>query len=125
MKFLANENFPLPSTKLLRELGFDVKSIAEEMFGISDNEVVTVAQNEQRIILTFDSDYGEIIYRHGLDNPPSVIYFRDKGLEPLFAGRMLQHLMNNTEISFENAFTFVEANNIRQRRYKNPNGYAT
>ncbi|MGV3763141.1 DUF5615 family PIN-like protein [Parapedobacter sp.] len=54
MKFLANENFPLPSTKLLRELGFDVKSIAEEMFGIPDNEVVTLAQSEQRIILTFD-----------------------------------------------------------------------
>lgn len=122
MKFLANENFPLPSTKLLRELGFDVKSIAEEMFGISDNEVIIVAQSEQRIILTFDSDYGEIIYRHGLDNPPPVIYFRDKGLEPLFAGRILQHLISNTEISIENAFTVVDAKNIRQRQYKDSVG---
>ncbi len=88
------------------------------MFGIADNEVVAIAQRENRIILTFDSDYGEIIYRHGLDNPPAVIYFRDKGLEPLFAGQMLQHLMETTDIVFENAFTVVEANNIRQRQYK-------
>ncbi len=120
MKFLANENFPFPSIKLLRELGQDVKSIAEEMFGITDGEVVTLAQQEHRIILTFDSDYGEIIYRHGLDNPPSVIYFRDKGLEPLFAGRILQHLMERPEIVFENTFTVIEADNIRQRQYQKP-----
>ncbi|MGK6350184.1 DUF5615 family PIN-like protein [Parapedobacter sp. DT-150] len=120
MRFLANENFPFPSIKLLRTLGLDIKSIAEETFGIADNEVVAVAQQENRIILTFDSDYGEIIYRHGLDSPPAVIYFRDKGLEPLFAGRMLQRLMEQTDMVFEDAFTVVEADNIRQRQYRKP-----
>ena len=33
MRFLANENFPNPSIKILRENGFDVRSTAEEMPG--------------------------------------------------------------------------------------------
>lgn len=34
MKTLANENFPAPSTRLLRNAGWDVKSIKEEMSAI-------------------------------------------------------------------------------------------
>lgn len=117
MTFLANENFPFPSITLLRNIGLDVKSIAEDMFGIADSEVVSLAQQENRIILTFDSDYGEIIYRYGIKNPPAVIYFRDKGQHPLFAGQMLQRLIQETNIILENAFPVVEANNIRQRQY--------
>jgi len=38
MKFLANENFPFPSIKFLRNKGFDVISISEELSGISDKK---------------------------------------------------------------------------------------
>jgi hypothetical protein len=38
--FLANENFPRPCTILLRENGFNVKSIQEESPGITDPEVM-------------------------------------------------------------------------------------
>ncbi|MFY8000433.1 MAG: DUF5615 family PIN-like protein [Candidatus Kapaibacteriota bacterium] len=39
MKALANENFPAPSTRILRDAGWDVQSIKEAMPGISDEEV--------------------------------------------------------------------------------------
>ena len=86
--FLANENFPRPSIMLLRDKGFDVKSIQEEYPGIADDIVMNIASEMELIILTFDSDYGEIIFKHKRNNPPSVIYFRDKGSDPLFAGRL-------------------------------------
>ena len=38
MRFLANENFPFPSMKILRAIGFEVKHIGEDNFGISDEE---------------------------------------------------------------------------------------
>jgi hypothetical protein len=37
MVFLANENFPMPSVKLLRQNGFEVISIQEDLGGISDD----------------------------------------------------------------------------------------
>lgn len=71
------------------------------------------------IILTFDSDYGELIFKHAQNNPPAVIYFRDKGADPLFAGRLLLALLSNAAITFTNSFTVVEEKNIRQRFYTN------
>ena len=39
MKFVADENFPRPALKALRDAGWDVFSVAEECPGISDEEV--------------------------------------------------------------------------------------
>lgn len=62
MRLLANENIPLATIRKLRELGHDVFAIREQNAGISDHDVLKLAHNEQRILITFDSDYGELIY---------------------------------------------------------------
>ncbi len=116
--FLANENFPRPSIILLRNNGSLVQSIQEEMPGISDEEVIKIASQHNLIILTFDRDYGELIFRHSMDNPAAVIYFREKGANPVFAGQLLINLLESTNISFKNAFTVIEEKSIRQRFYQ-------
>ena len=64
MKFLANENFPFPSITILRNKGYDITSIMEFAHGISDKEVIKIASIEDRIILTFDSYYGALIFKY-------------------------------------------------------------
>ncbi len=116
IKFLANENFPLPSIMLLRESGCFVRSVAEECPGIPDNDVIRMALDEELVILTFDKDYGEIIFRSGLVKTPSVIFFRYKGPQPAFAGDyVLRSLME--KVDFTRSFTVIEKDNFRQRRY--------
>jgi predicted nuclease of predicted toxin-antitoxin system len=115
--FLANENFPRPSINLLRENGYFVKSIQEEFPGISDDRVINMACEMKLIILTFDSDYGELIFKYSKNNPPTVVYFRDKGYDPLFAGRLLLTILSKANISLSNSFTVVEEKNFRQRFY--------
>ena len=116
--FLANENFPKPSTIILRDSGFNVKSIQEECPGITDNEVMKIASEKNLIILTFDSDYGELIFKYAKENPPAVVFFREKGNTPYFAGNSLISLLKNKNINLSNAFTVIEANSVRQRFYK-------
>ena len=116
--FLANENFPKPSITLLRENGFGVASIQERSPGVSDETVFKEALNANLIILTFDRDYGELVFRYAPEHPPAVIYFRDKGSDPLFAGALLVKLLKEENISFQNSFTVIEEKNIRQRFYK-------
>jgi predicted nuclease of predicted toxin-antitoxin system len=53
MQFLANENFPLLSIKILRGAGHDIISVLEDTPGAKDIEVLSRAQRETRIILTF------------------------------------------------------------------------
>jgi len=117
MNFISNENFPFPSVKLLRDSGHSIISITEEMPGISDLEALKVAKENQRIILTFDKDYGEIIFNKGIKNPPSVIFFRYKGNDPLFAGNFLKKLFDR-QIDLSDAFTVIEEKGIRQKKYK-------
>ena len=115
--FLANENFPRPSILYLREHGYNVISIQETHQGIADNDVLRIAKEQDLIILTFDRDYGELIFRYAVDNPPSVVYFRSKGNEPLFVGQFLHELLVSNQIDISAAFTVIDKNSIRQRFY--------
>lgn len=116
MLFLANENFPAPSIAVLRGRGYDVASIREQVPGISDMSVITLARSESRCILTFDKDYGELIFKEGVDDPPDVVFFRYRGKDPQAAASLLLHLVESgTELS--GRFTVVEDGGIRQRIY--------
>ncbi len=76
MKLLANENFPKASVLLLREFGYDITSIGEDHPGISDQSVLEMAQNQQRLIITFDRDYGELIFKYDYKPDQGVLYLR-------------------------------------------------
>ena len=53
MKFLADENFPRPALEVLRKAGWDVFSVTETCPGISDDEVIALSADMQRVLLTF------------------------------------------------------------------------
>ena len=74
MIFLANENFPLTSIFILRNASYHVHSIKETTRGISDIPVLALAKQMKAVILTFDKDYGEIIFRNEMTHPPAVIF---------------------------------------------------
>ena len=76
MQWLANENFPLASIVKLRAEGYDVASILHDSPGIADDVVLARAVRESRIILTFDRDYGELIFQRKLPPPSGIVYFR-------------------------------------------------
>ena len=118
MKFLANENFPYSSIKLLRDSGFAVISITETISGAKDIEVLNKAVNENLIILTFDKDYGEMIFKHKLTSPPAVIFFRLKNNLPEDAAKVLLDRINNEKIEFASYFTVIEDEETRQRLIK-------
>lgn len=82
MRILANENFPGPILKELRRRGHDVVSVKESMRGASDREVLAKAQQEDRLVVTFDKDFGELAYRFRLPATSGVILFRLSGSNP-------------------------------------------
>jgi len=76
MTFVADENFPQPALAALRQAGWEVFSVAEECPGISDEEVAALCSESQRILLTFDKDFGELVFRRGLPAGSGVVLFR-------------------------------------------------
>lgn len=78
MNFLANENFPLASIRFLRNAVYKVISVIEETPWAKDIEVLKRANQEKLIILTFDRDYGELIYKYKLPVPYGLCYNYDR-----------------------------------------------
>lgn len=117
MKLLANENIPSASVHVLRTEGFDVVSVGENFKGISDREVIEFAIKEGRTVITFDRDYGELVFRHGYRIPAGVIYLRWKQYQPDEPGRYLVELLRKESIDLSNALTVIDDDSIRQRKY--------
>ena len=114
-RFLANENIPLGSVHQLRAAGHDIIAASESFPGAGDTEVLSRARREDRIILTFDRDYGELIYRRGLPSPSGVVYLRFVPNSPTQVAEILEELQQMTGLSLEGRYTVVDLERIRQR----------
>lgn len=75
-KFCANENFPRMIVRWLRDAGHDVLYAAEEYVGATDNLILQVANDGQRIVLTFDRDFGELVFHHRVWVAGGIVLFR-------------------------------------------------
>lgn len=118
MHFIADENFPFPSVKLLRDAGHDVAAVIRDSPGATDEEVLSRAVRERGIILTFDRDFGELIFRRGISAPPSVVYFRFDPATPAEPAEYLLRLLEERVILLEDRFTVAEREQVRQRRLR-------
>lgn len=76
MRFLANENFPGEAVEALRDSAHDVVWIRTAAPGSDDQTVLALAQTEDRILLTFDKDFGELAFRSKLPASSGVVLFR-------------------------------------------------
>ena len=63
MKLLVDEGVDKPIVDLLRLSGFDVHYILETDRGIEDEKVLQIANEEDRILITQDKDFGEMVFR--------------------------------------------------------------
>lgn len=62
IKFLANVNVEKPLVDFLDEKGFDIKWITNIDKRMPDARVCEIANKEQRVIITNDKDFGEIVF---------------------------------------------------------------
>jgi len=61
VKFKADENLPVEVAEMLRNLGHDALSVADQqMSGCTDVKLAAVCQAKQRAIITLDLDFSDI-----------------------------------------------------------------
>lgn len=111
---LANENFPAPSIRYLRDRGCDVAAVVEQGGELADEKVLERAVREARWIVTFDRDYGELIFARGLAAPPAVVLFRLKSYRPEDPGRILADVLDSGA-KLEGYFSLIDEAGIRKR----------
>ena len=118
IRLLANENFPHKSVLFLKSQGYNVLSIGTDYAGISDAEVMEIAIEEQRLILTFDRDYGELIFNKEYRPKQGVVYLRLEDYESDYPGKLVNSIIREHSFDFSNALTVIDKHGIRQRKYR-------
>ncbi len=92
-QLLANENWPRPALLALREAGLVVQAVAERCPGASDTQVLRLAASEGRWLLTFDRDYGELVFARAVPPPPAIVYLRQGPYAPEWPARAILDLL--------------------------------
>ena len=115
MKFLVNENVPVASVVLLRQRGMDVTYVAEDFPSEADTAIMQTAHNQDRIIITFDRDYGELIFKRLQPVPAGILFLRFDPTYPTEPGEIVLNLIESKSISLLGRFTVVERDKLRQR----------
>jgi predicted nuclease of predicted toxin-antitoxin system len=76
VRLLANENVPAAAVEVLKAAGHDVFWVRREMPGSSEHDVLARAERDARVLVTFDKDFGELVFRHGLAVSSGIVLFR-------------------------------------------------
>lgn len=119
MNFLANENFPLDAVEALRAAGHDVAWIRTDAPGSTDPQVLARAVAEQRILLTFDKDFGDLAFNAGLPTGCGIVLFRlQAGTSAQLAAQVAAAIASRTD--WAGHFSVVEPGRIRMRSLPTP-----
>ena len=109
---LADENFPGSVLRGLAAAGHDILSVAASSPGISDLAVLELACRTGRRLLTFDGDFGELVFSRGAPVPPAILYFR---LNPLVMEEVLALALRAVAESPDGYFAVVGREGTRIR----------
>lgn len=115
LNLLCNENIPLASVRVLRDAGYDVVSISETSPGISDTAVLKLSREQSRVLITFDADYGELIYLRNLPAPRGIIFLRFNPRSSEEPAKIIQSVLDNGEKFIAGFFLTVSRESIRRR----------
>lgn len=113
--FVADENVPAPSIMILRSAGLDVLSIHERHPATADIEIIRLANIQERLIITCDSDFGELIYRRLSECRTGVIFLRLGDFSPREPAEFVLRYLAETTGIFNGKFSVITRKRIRQR----------
>jgi predicted nuclease of predicted toxin-antitoxin system len=113
MRFLVDESTGKRLHILLEESGHDSIFVGDVMSGFNDAAVLAKAEEEKRILITDDKDFGELIFRLG--RPSSgVILLRDPDTRPRKRLEILVKVMKRHRL--EGSFVTLRNDRIRIRK---------
>ncbi len=112
-RFLANENAPREAVVAARTAGFDVGWMVELQPGANDEMVLRLAQQDHRVLITFDKDFGELVFRRGLAGSRGVIILlRPRLRSPEFVSAFIVKVLSQP-VDWTSHFTVAREGSIR------------
>lgn len=81
MRFLVDENFPYSVVGELRKRGHDISAVFDMMRGATDEGILERARSEQRVIITADKGFGELVFARA-EAAMGILLIRSRSSRP-------------------------------------------
>jgi len=111
-RFLANENIPRPVVVAVRNAGLDVAWVTELRPGADDDAVLALSVSEDRVLVTFDKDFGEMVFRKGRNACCGILLFRTRLQSPEHLSRFVVRVLSQP-VHWNDSFSVAEPDRIR------------
>ena len=117
IKFLVDESVDFPLVVFLRSKGFNVKSISEDCPSLEDSKILDIAFKENRIIISNDKDFGNLVFKQNLKSV-GVVLLRLHDQSSKAKIEALNMLINNYFSKLLGNFIVVSIRGIRIRKIR-------
>ena len=114
MNLLADESVDGPIVDHLRQDGHHVWYVAEMEPGVSDEDVLELANKEESLLLTADKDFGELVFRQGR-SMPGIVLIRLAGVAPSRKAEIVASVIRERARELPHAFTVITPRLVRIR----------
>lgn len=114
MRLCADENVPGDAVAELRRRKHDVLWIRESAPGSADEAVLATAQTEARLLVTFDKDFGELVFQRGVGASRGIVLFRITLSSPAAVTSRVASALESRD-DWEGNFSIVDDQVIRMR----------
>ena len=117
LRFLVDVGVGRGIEKYLRKEGYDMKAVRDIDPRMEDEEIIHIAVSENRMVVTMDKDFGELVY-HCSTKHTGVLLLR---LEDATGSEKLQvfkYILENYSSQIKNCFCVFQNDRFRIRKIK-------
>lgn len=111
MRFLVDECTGKKFANLLGKKGYDVLFVGDITHSASDEEIIRKAEEDDRILITDDKDFGELVFRLG--KPAKGVILLRIGVNPEKRLRALIKLLKKYKL--KGKFIVLKEDSVRIR----------
>jgi predicted nuclease of predicted toxin-antitoxin system len=114
VKFLADMGVSMSTVASLRAAGHDAAHLRDQgLLTMEDADILDKAGSENRVVLTFDLDFGDLLAASG-EKLPSVIIFRLRNQTPAAVRPKLFAILSECEADLNTGVVIV----VEEARYR-------
>ncbi|MFV9690563.1 MAG: DUF5615 family PIN-like protein [Desulfobacteria bacterium] len=115
MKFLVDVGVSKKVEEYLQDQGYDAKAVRAIDTRMSDHAIIRLAASEDRMVITMDKDFGELVYHSGLKHC-GVLLLRLEDAAGSEKLKVVSNILKNYSEQIKNHFCVYQNNRFRIRR---------
>lgn len=113
-RLLLDENIGQSVAQSLINNGYDAVSVVEIGFGMPDTDILKLALQEKRVLITLDKDFGQMIYQSHAEHSGMVL-LRLQNESSQNIKMILLNFLNSYDNKMVDKFIVVTEDKIRVR----------